>query len=296
MAIVCIVSRNGYGPAVMLGTILEILSTLLPKVKYVFKTPSAERFDFVKRNYCKNLCYLPTYQIRTQDIVLHIIDPRNIPSHGKDIFIDNMGDYWNYLFEHNLFLERLNLFKRGIINSNYYFLSSLLLKKTPWGNKYNRVLFVDNRITQTKTTSNGGLVVVGSYKTKNLLWDKKYLSHLKPLFCKERNEFVNIIAKSKMIITHPGMCSISESLYLNKPYVYMHPANLEQNLNVDIIKKYDLGLIIQDSIIKSGQTIDLEFESKKQLFIKNIQRFKKQRGLYKEMQLFNFLKGVVDDI
>ncbi|MDD4984051.1 MAG: glycosyltransferase [Candidatus ainarchaeum sp.] len=296
MAIVCFLSMNGFGPAVMLGQIVQNLLILFPNRKCILKTPSIERHDFIKKNYCHHLCYDPNYKVTKKDIVIHIIDPRNIPTSGRDIFIDNLGDYWNYLFKHNLFQERLNLFKKGIRESDFCFLSSLTKNKTPWGDKYNKFLFVDNYITKIKKTNGSGLAIIGSYKTKNAIWDKENILQSQLVFSKSRKHFSQIIAKNEIIVTHPGLCSLSESMYLNKPYIYIHPANLEQALNTQIITKYNLGLVIQDQALSNINGLKLEYGLKKDSIIKSMLSFKKQRHIYNNKKLFDFLRGALYDL
>ena len=297
MAIVCFVSCNGLGPTVMLGQVLFYLLKINPFNNYIFKTNNVDRYEFIKKNYCPKIKYCPAYDITKNDFVLHIINPRNIPTKGRDIFIDNIGDYWNYIYKNNIYLERLFLFKNGILESNYYFVSSLQENKTPWGQSYKKYLFVDDYIKKLQLGDNLSTepIFFGSYKEKNKVWDTSIKEKFNFLITSDRKIVADAIRTRETIISHPGMFSISESLFLTKPYVYIHPANMEQNLNAEIITNNGLGKVITDEEIPTVDKQIVEFLEHKKIFEKNIIEFKKSNNLYNNNSLFNFLDGIIND-
>lgn len=299
MNIVFFVSLNGIGPCTILGCLIDKIKLLYPESKYIFKTENLQRFHFVKYNYLKNLDYAPKYNIKYNDIVIHVIDPRNIPTIGIDVFIDNIGDYWHYIDKHKLYLERLLLYYLGIANSDRFYITGYLntynrtsqLEKFAFVDKYIKKAKINNKITKC-------VLFIGSFKEKNIVFDNFIKKSNLFIFKKttDRKSIVSEMIHSEVIVTHPGINTISESLYLRKPFVYIEPANLEQELNLNIVKKYGLGVTLKkfDScqIIKKINRLKKYYD----IYRRNIDYFVKYNRINFDSKLDCFLNGMYNDI
>jgi len=301
ISVVFFVSTNGLGPTIITGCVIERLSKLLSNlntIRMIFKTNCKMRFEFIKQNYLNQIDFNPEYEIKSTDLVIHIIDPRNIPSKGYDVFIDNMGDYWHYIFKHKMYTARLQLYFNGIMKSKKYFLTSFISKGI---NKisFNHFCFVDKFIINSKNKiQKDGIFFIGSFKLKNISFDDSFSQdyNLPVSRCLDRLQLVDKVCSHKTIITHPGINSICESFFLNKPFFYIHPANTEQKYNAWIIKRYGLGLVFECNNRKGFKDKLNIFNKNYDMYAKNIFDFISKYNLsFNPNILDHFLIGVLDD-
>jgi len=296
MNIVFFLSCNGIAPAIIAGTILENLKLIIKsKHKLILKTNDKLRYDLLYLNYNKNLKLDIHYKIKKSDFVFHIIDPRNINTCGKDIFIDCLGDYWQYIRKKNLFGLRSRLYFEGLNKADYFFGTSLL-RKTVNGKKLYHFGFIDNYIKQKQFNmrTKNEIIFIGSYKTKNENYDQMLKNDVKLNFFRSlnRKDVCVLIHKAKYVIVHPGINVITESLYLKKPFLYIAPANVEQTHNAKIITRYKLGVVVinasSDNILKGINKLKRNYK----LYEKNINNFCLKQDIYFEKKLNDFLKMV----
>jgi len=298
MNIVFFLSCNGIAPAVIAGTILENLEKILnPKLnfKLILKTDDKLRYLLLSKNYNKNIQLNPKYVIKESDLVFHIIDPRNIKTCGKDIFIDCLGDYWSYINKKKLFELRLKLYIDGTVNSDYFFGTSFF-RKNIYGKRLHNFGFIDKHIKQLPTNGSNicKTVFIGSYKKKNKLYDDS-LAHKKKInFVRSinRKKICRLFNQYKFVIVHPGINTIAESIYLNKPFLYIAPANIEQTYNTKFIKRHKLGVVITDASLQNIQRGIYKLKCNYNIYKKNIETFCSKYNISFETELYNFLKRV----
>jgi len=270
--------------------------------KIILKTNDDLRYKLILQNYCDKVVLDPNYVVCKDDLVFHIIDPRNICSGHNNVFIDNIGDYWCYLGRTKQYEHRLNLYYNGINNSSHSFITSFENLNTTNRYPLHHFAFIDKHIVNKMFKSNcsnstmlsDDVLYLGSFKSKNELFDQnvKNTDIFNYTRTTDRRKIVDLIFNSSLIVTHPGINSISESLYLNKPYIYVAPANLEQTINCDIIERHGLGIVIKEyseiNLELGFKQMRLQYNEYKQ----NIDKFVKLNQI-SFSNFEEFLRGII---
>jgi len=301
--VVILVSKNGLCPTILSGVIIERLLKLKDnKFKFIFKTDCNFRHSFIFNNYSREVIFDPNYIIKSTDFVIHIINPREIPSGGYDVFIDILGDYWNYIYNHKLYSERLKLYLDGIKYSKNQFLTSLISKGFK-GIKFKHYCIVDNAIRKNNVqsfsyTEDRLPLFLGSFKTKNINFDISFAKKCN-IVSKQyllRSELVKNIVNASTILLHPGMNSIFESIFLNKPFIFVGPANTEQKYNSWIISHYNLGCVLKLNNLDAFNKNRRIFNKNYSLYIYSIKNFIKKYNISTDISILdNFLQGAIND-